>query len=187
MTHVIWSANEALAEGAVDSHASVCLHCENVHSVCVCVCVCVYVWERAREHWTIIILLFQLKPPEPTPSWKAVCRSRSRFLLSASPIISQQYCELQSSRKRQLSRLWWPKATSHGMLSQTFGNVSFSLVTVCVGARSIDSAMLSLVHKTFEHMAPCFESKSAEFCFSACATRCKSGFGKFRYKSFGDS
>ena len=85
--------------------------------VCVRVSVCVCVRESKRaltSHYTA----FQVKPAKPTPSWEAVCRSCSRFLLSASPIVSQQHCTLQSSSKCHLSRLWWLKATSYGMLSQ---------------------------------------------------------------------
>ena len=52
----------------------------------------------------------------PIPhSWEH-CFSRSR-LLSASPIISWQRQELQSSRKHHLSCQQWWKATSPGMLS----------------------------------------------------------------------
>ena len=36
--------------------------------------------------------------------------------LSASSIISQQYCKLQSSHKCHLSRQWWHMATSHDLL-----------------------------------------------------------------------
>ena len=78
------------------------------------------------------------------------------------------------------------------------------------GARSINSAMLSVVHKTFSQMAPwfrstyrlaaswkllrnffCFmssqstsKSKSAYFCPSRMCTVSKSGFGKIQHKSF---
>ena len=37
--------------------------------------------------------------------------------LSTSSIISQHYCELQSSQKCHLSRRWRQKTTSHGALS----------------------------------------------------------------------
>ena len=47
--------------------------------------------------------------------------------LSTSSIISQDYCELQSSRKCHVSCQRWLKATSHGVVSEKFGNISFSL------------------------------------------------------------
>ena len=50
--------------------------------------------------------------------------------LSASSIISQHYCKLQSSRKCHLSCQQWRKTTSHGVLSLMFGNASFSMQMV---------------------------------------------------------
>ena len=127
VTLVIWSANQVPAEGAVDNHASVCVCVLWECAQCVCVCNCKRESKRALNSYYIA---FKLKSAEPTPSWDAVCWSCSRFLLSASPIISQQHCKLQSSGKCHLSCLRWPWATSHGMLSHTFGNVSFLLMTV---------------------------------------------------------
>ena len=71
MTQVIWSANEARAEGAVDSHACVRVCAVRMCIVCVCVCVCVCVRDSERALNSYYIA-FKLKPAEPTPSWEAV-------------------------------------------------------------------------------------------------------------------
>ena len=54
---------------------------------------------------TSLIDSVRLRTSHPNQAW-----------LSASPIISQQYCQLQSSCQCHLSRLQWPKATSHSLL-----------------------------------------------------------------------
>ena len=74
--------------------------------------------------------------------------------LSVSPI---KDCELQSSLMYHLSHLWWQKATSHGMLSEKFGNVSLTGDSLA-NAQPIDSAMLSLAHKMFSQRVPWFKS-----------------------------
>ena len=88
----------------------------------VCVCVCC-----ENVHRTLIILLLNsnlLSPHQPEklfadhaldfycPPVQSFHNSTENFRVHASVIFS---------------RLWRPKATSHGMLSQTFGNTSFSL------------------------------------------------------------
>ena len=66
------------------------------------------------------------------------------------------------------------------MLSQTFGNVSFSLVTICRYAISkLGHALPRTRIVSFNKWRPDsvylfgFDSKSAYFCFRACATRQK--------------
>ena len=74
--------------------------------------------------------------------------------LSASPIISQQYCELQSSHKCHLSRQWWQKG--HFSWYVFFLNIWIRLLFAgdnFAGVRSIESATLSLEHKTFLQVA----------------------------------
>ena len=163
-------------------------------SVCVCVCVCVRMCivcicvresERALNSYYIA---FKLKPVEPMPSWEAVCRLCSRFRLSASPIISKQqiYCELQSSRKCHLSCLWWPKASSHGIFSQTFGNVSFSLMTVLQMHDQQTLPCSPLYPKCFYkwHLA---SKQICIFLLLRMHNASKSGFSKFQHKSFSNS
>ena len=106
-------------------------------------------YEKIRRQCTLCNSLTdsaQLRTPSADHAW-----------LSASLIISQQYCELQSACKCHLSHRWWWKATSHRMLSCAFGNIYLSLETVLQVCNQNTQVMLSVIHKTFFlQMAPWF-------------------------------
>ena len=137
-------------------------------------------WENHRVIYTVHL-----------PYWFHAAKKlfADHIRLSASPIISQQYCELQSSCKCQLSHLWWPKATSHGMLSQTFGNVSFSLMTVLQVTINRLGHVLPRTRNVFYKRRPdsWLREEICMFLLSRMRNASKSGFGKFRYKIFSDS